>query len=177
MPKQPTDRLCHERTPQRNLQSPYKGTLPCNKGGVCWLLLANTQGRCLWFHKKIQTMPRVCKYSRHPSWQSPEFKLPLILCHMGNEHTRTTAKGPRRSQIFTSRHRLLHQVDISKTTVGNYGQWGGEIHPETPYMHVQLSIRHCQGQWHSIQNSDLWRLLDKARFQAPCHLYQTSSNQ
>ena len=67
VPEQPTGRLCHERTPWRNLRFPYRGTIPCNKGGVCWLLLANTQGRHPWLHKEMQMMPRVCKHSVHPS--------------------------------------------------------------------------------------------------------------
>ena len=150
---------------------------PMHKDGTCWLLLANTRGRRPWLHKEMQTMPRVCWHSTYPSWQSPQSDLPLALFHVGNEHIGTTTKGLMSSQILISRHRLLDQVDRSKTTARNYDQWGGEIHLEIPHLQVRPPIRHCHWQRHLIQSSDLWWLPGKARHQAPSHLCWTSSDQ
>jgi len=94
VPELPTGWLCHERTSWRHLRSPYQGRLPCNQGGACWLLLVKTQGWCPSFHKKMQTMPTVCKHSMHPSSQPPHYELTLALFHVGNRHTKTTTKGP-----------------------------------------------------------------------------------
>ena len=80
------------------------------------------------------------------------------------------------NQILTSRHGLLHQVDKSKTTMGNYDHEGEEIHLETPHMLVRSPSCHCHGQ-PSSQSSNLRRLLGKARYEAPSHLCRKSSDQ
>ena len=102
---------------------------------------------------------------------------PLSLGHVGNVHTGTTTKGHMSNQMFTSRYQLLHQVDRGKTTMRNDSQRGGEVHLKTPHIQVWFPVHHCQWQRHSIQSSDLWRLPNKARCQAPRNLCWTSPNQ
>ena len=160
----------------KTLWSLHRRTLPGHQSGASWLILANTQGKCPWLYQEVQMMPRVCRRVTHSPWQPSQSELPLALRHGGNGHSETTAKGYRSSQILTSRHQLLHQMDRSKTTPGNYDQRGGKIHLETLHLPVWPPIRNCHQQRHSIQSSDLWRLPDKTRHQAPSHLCRSSSD-
>ena len=177
MPKQPIGRLCHERASWWDLWSLYRRKLPCNQSGVCQLLLADTQDGHPWFHKEMQMMLRVYKHSTHPSWQSPQLKLPLALCHVWNGHNGTIAKSPRSNQIFTSRYQLLHQVDWGKTTMRNHSQRGGEVYLVTPHMKVWPPWCNCHQERHPSESSGLWRLPNEARSQAPHKLNQTSPDQ
>jgi len=130
-------------------------------------------------YKEVQTMPKVCKHSTHPSWQSPQSELPLTFCHVWNAHIETTAKGPRSNQILTGCHRLLHQVDISKTKKREIT--ASEVKKFTwkhlicryglPYTIVMDNDTQVKA------HMQVRRLPDKGRCQAPCHTYRTSSDQ
>ena len=97
----------------------------------------------------------------------------FALRHVGNGHT----KSPRRIQIFTSFHQLLHQMDWGNVDMRNLNQQGIAIHLETPHMQVWPPLHHCHRQWYLIQSSCLWRILNEDRCHAPRNICRTPPNQ
>jgi len=100
------------------------------------LLLADHGGRLPQFCQKMHTLAETWQHHPPKTGTTSFYTIPVVLCKVGNGHSRPFLPEQRPSKVSDSSRRLLHQMDRSQTISHYHSPTSSAIRLEGYYMSV-----------------------------------------
>ena len=114
----------------RRLRESFWGEIIGEKGSSSGLFLVPNGTWCINIHQEVWQMSEVCSNKSSPSHWDGAYDQPMIVCSVGNRHSRTSASSSITKKILDSLHWLCHKVDKSRASRQDHRKEHQEFHME-----------------------------------------------
>ena len=108
-------KLCHERSPRRDLREPLRVTVPGTQTNSSWILLAHYAEGCPDSCQNLRQISKVQQHHQVADGRTNPNDSPVAICSMGTGHHGPILNSNAAAEVPYNRHILFHQMDGSRS--------------------------------------------------------------